>query len=393
MRAALVLALLACAACAQQNLLGESPATKLATTSRPARVPILDSGAYTGIGQVWWMDNHRLIFNGSYPLAKPPEERECGILIWDTRNGEVKAYQSNRAFKTSPEGWRLYCFYHKTQWIRYSREVTVKERPFREWNAHVRRGVIGEEQEETGFHVADDSLRSKRVSNPKSHVGSCVPKPWSFDEDEAVPGRETALLLDEHGYIDIGRRHAVPRDKKPPFRYYKNGASQPTEIETWGRPFLNRFIVNVGVGAGGYLDFANRYQWGMDPVVLFNPDDGGMTRHPVPRMLRVRGCAIGFTYTRPGFVAQCAGADASGLYLWRPEDQRLWLIAAGHETFAKGYVSPDGCKFAFVSTSEQLMREAVEGVLSGRSMPRSTNVPTDRGATLKVANLCEGVFE
>lgn len=378
------------AACAQQPPSG-SPAPTALAAARPAGVPIIDSGAYTGISQVWWMDNDRLIFNGSYPLAKPPDERERGILIWDTRNGEVKAYRSNRGFNTPREGWRLYCFYYKTRWIDYAREVTLKERPFREWNAYVRRGVIGQEREEVGFYVIGGE-RSKHIPNPRSHVGSCAPKPDSFDESELVSGRDTVLLLDEHGYIDVGVRHAAPRDRKPPYRYFKNGVSQPIELDTWGRPFLNRFVANTGAGAGGFLEFANRYQWGMDPVVLFNPDDGAIERFPVPPVLRIRGCGIGFTFTRRGFIAQCAGIEGYGLYLWRPEDHRLWMIAAGQETDAKGYVSPNGCKFAFVSTAEQLMRETLEGVLSGRLTPRSTSVPADRRATLKVADLCNGEF-
>ncbi len=192
-------------------------------------LPVVDSGAYTHMNAVWWMDNHRLIFNGSAPGVPPneadPQFRRFGILIWDVRDNSIQVFQDNRGRKKD-EGWELNCFYYGTQRINYMRREFTKQTPFKEWRGYGRRGVIGSEVEEMGLGASVPTPQnSRKVSNPHHHPYTCEPKPETYAQWQLAEGRSTIALLEEHGYIDIGIYPSTPQKlKESQDIYYKTGS-------------------------------------------------------------------------------------------------------------------------------------------------------------------------
>ncbi|MBK6654831.1 hypothetical protein [Zoogloea sp.] len=354
-------------------------------------LPVTDSGAYTHMNAVWWMDNHRLIFNGSAPGTPPndadPQSRRFGILIWDVRDNSIKVFQDNRGRKKD-EGWELNCFYYGTQRINYMRSEFTKQTPFKEWRTYGRRGVMGSEVEEMGLGAsAPTPQNSRKVSNPHHHPYTCEPKPEAYAPWHLVEGRSTIALLEEHGYIDIGPYPSTPKKlKESQDIYYKVGA-KPIPLDFEAIPPFGDHRYFYRAGNGGYHPFLNRYQWGINPVTLFNPDDGSITSHLMPPILGANplwpilsshsqySCSIGITATREGFIVQCSGFPEAGLYQWLPaQDNTVTALVQGEETDQHGQISPDGCRFAFVSWKP-------------RRISRTSDIP-ERDKTLKVMNLC-----
>lgn len=362
---------------------------------RKITTAVRDSGAYTHMNHVWWMDNHRLIFNGRHPAKFGDEAaynaRKVGILIWDTRDNTIQVYQDNRG-RQPDEMWEVGCFYHGTQMIGYMRREFTRLRPFKEWKGFVRRGILGAETEEVGLGAASPTpLNSRKVSNPAQHPYTCEPKPDGYNPNNLIPGRATIALLEEHGYIDIGPYPNTPnmlRDAQD--LYYKVGADAPIPLDfTAGRPFGDhRYFYNAS--NGGYHAFIHRYQWGINPVVLFDPETGKAQKYAMPSILGARplwpiraphsrsACTVGTQATRSGFIVQCAGFPEAGLYLWQPEQGDLVsALVQGEESDQPGQVSPDGCKLAFVSWKP-------------RRIGRTDDIP-ESDKTLKIIDLCTEV--
>ncbi|KAB2966471.1 hypothetical protein, partial [Zoogloea sp.] len=252
-------------------------------------LPVVDSGAYTHMNAVWWMDNHRLIFNGSAPGVPPneadPQSRRFGILIWDVRDNSIEVFQDNRGRKKE-EGWELGCYYHGTKQITYSRREYTKLLPFKEWKQFVRWGVLGAETEEMGLGaIAPSPVNTSEISSPREHPYTCSPKSKSYDPNHLVTNRSTIALLEEHGYIDIGPYPSTPKTlKESQDIYYKVGA-KPIPLDFEAIPPFGDHRYFYRAGNGGYHPFLNRYQWGINPVSLFNPDDGSITSHLMPPIL------------------------------------------------------------------------------------------------------------
>ncbi len=366
------------------------PITSLGDAPR-LKAKVVDSSIYTSINQVWWMDDHRLIMNGGYPAdERDPAKRDWGILIWDTRDNSVKAYQSNKQYM-GRGGWVLYCFNPKTQQMSYLRREMLRSPPYEQWRAFVRRGEIGKEKEEIAIRSTSDVPElNKEIPFPKRHIFSCLPKPATYDTYELVKGRETIDLFEEHGYIDIGPRHAIPIEaRKAPHLYYRHGAKEPIVLKgRMVRPAQTRLITEPW--AGGYYYFANLYQGGVGEIVHFNPDTADITQYQLPEVfLREqtsrpisavyphKACSFGSTYTKDRkFIVQCSGNKENGFYYWDPRDNRIERLLTGHDTQAKGMISPDGCKFAFVSWKPSMFRD---------------HIKSDVGKTLKIIDVCQGV--
>ncbi len=206
-----------------------------------------------------------------------------------------------------------------------------------------------------------------------------------------LSGRETIPLLDKHGFIDIGPKHAIPIEaRKVPHLYYRPGLKGALVLKgRMVRPFQVRMIVDPS--PGGYYDFANLYQGGVGEIVHFNPDTAEITRYQLPGVflhepiIRAvtggayphRACSFGATYTKDRkFIVQCSGNKENGFYYWDPKDNRIERLLAGHDTLYKGMISPDGCKFAFVSWKPSIFKD---------------HIKSDVGKTLKVIDVCHGV--
>ncbi|MBK7846573.1 MAG: hypothetical protein IPJ73_04020 [Zoogloea sp.] len=224
-------------------------------------LPVTDSGAYTHMNAVWWMDNHRLIFNGSAPGTPPndadPQSRRFGILIWDVQDNSIKVFQDNRGRKD--EGWELNCFYYGTQRINYMRSEFTKQTPFKEWRTYGRRGVMGSEVEEMGLGAsAPTPQNSRKVSNPHHHPYTCEPKPEAYAPWHLVEGRSPIALLEEHGYIDIGPYPSTPKKlKESQDIYYKVGA-KPIPLDFEAIPPFGDHRYFYRAGNGGYHPFLKR---------------------------------------------------------------------------------------------------------------------------------------
>lgn len=356
-----------------------------------APLPVVDSGAYTHMNAVWWMDNHRLIFNGSAPGTPPndadPQSRRFGILIWDVRDNSIQVFQDNRGWKKD-EGWELGCYYYATKQITYSRREFTKLQPFKEWKQFVRWGILGTETEEIGLGaIAPSPVNTSDISSPREHPYTCLPKPKSYDPNHIVISRTTIALLEEHGYIDIGPYPSTPKKLKESQDIYYKVGTKPIPLDFEAIPPFGDHRYFYRAGNGGYHPFLNRYQWGINPVTLFNPDDGSITSHSMPSILIANplwpilssnsqySCSIGITATREGFIVQCSGFPEAGLYQWQPaQDNTVTALVQGEETDQHGQISPDGCRFAFVSWTP-------------RRISRTSDIP-ERDKTLKVMNLC-----
>ncbi|MDD2988090.1 MAG: hypothetical protein PHI64_03935 [Zoogloea sp.] len=225
-------------------------------------LPVVDSGAYTHMNAVWWMDNHRLIFNGSAPGVPPneadPQFRRFGILIWDVRDNSIQVFQDNRGRKKD-EGWELGCYYYETKQITYSRREFTKLSPFKEWKQFVRWGALGSETEEIGLGaIAPSPINTSEISSPREHPHTCAPKPKSYDPSHLTANRTTIALLEEHGYIDIGPYPSTPKTlKESQDIYYKVGA-KPIPLDFEAIPPFGDHRYFYRAGNGGYHPQGNR---------------------------------------------------------------------------------------------------------------------------------------
>jgi len=76
----------------------------------PAPEYLVDSGYRVAIDYVYWLDAHRIIFQGSRPDKPLPPPYRTAINIWDTRTGEIKEYKrvTGRTQLCYADGWISY---------------------------------------------------------------------------------------------------------------------------------------------------------------------------------------------------------------------------------------------------------------------------------------------
>jgi len=76
----------------------------------PAPDYLVDSGYRVAIDYVYWLDAHRIIFQGSRPDKPLPPPYRTAINIWDTRTGKIEEYKrvTGRTQLCYADGWISY---------------------------------------------------------------------------------------------------------------------------------------------------------------------------------------------------------------------------------------------------------------------------------------------
>ena len=320
--------------------------------------PIVDSGVWATNsfpGDVYWLDNDRVLFLGGED-GKPVAKEHEALVVWDTTKNSVTVQKRNISSLCYRNGIVLL-------------GQKIDNPAGGPWKYRFFRGPLGDEQPyEKKSEDSLDPLNCRVVGNNAGH-------------DRGHAGR---YLLEGHGYLDLGDKHASPR-MNPPVMFFKNAESEGVAL-----PFGVRQVERID-----YVDFKGAYflyGW------FFNPATGGVTNlwpknrpHPVWFLtpdgnvseinissgawnagggVRFDPTKKGITITYHGGFKSYSDPGTQGVYLVR-EDGRVQKIITGFAI--RIGASPDGCKIAF-SHAPNL---------------ESDRHPTDKNRrTLKMIDLC-----
>ena len=289
-------------------------------TAAPSPFPVLDSGVWAVWDNsispgIYWIDNHRVLFKTVKDNVKGRgSSGPFNLSIWDTATNKVTSYTEYASSLTVcyREGYLHYALADEPYY--------VQEKHWRHFA-----GPLGKEKPftpPTGKDVIYNELSCKYQVNP-----------------ELAALRKTRgirLLLDRHGYLDLGPMREYTTSKAF-ITLYTPKSKKGIEVSI---PAQHAEIIRYYEFKGAYLvrDFSNmgkRFWWlypdGKDqevtlPVALSpNPTSQGL----------VTGWGKFKSNRDPGTV---------GLYLWVDSKPPANLII-GHAQ--EVLVSPNGCKLAF----------------------------------------------
>lgn len=275
--------------------------------------PILDSGMWADPihnPYIFWIDNDRVLFksvkgNDKALVTKGP----FNLSIWEIGKG-VKAHTD---YFQSVSACISDGTIHRTQ-------KDSQERVQRFY------GKFGDE---------------RQIEFPKTKGAffddvNCRP----YDNPEIIIKRKSRaikLLLDKHGYLDIGASNVPAWRSKEKVKLYRIGDKEGTEIP----------IHPVHISFPRYYEFKGAYAiysphtakrfWWLYP-------DGKVEEVTLPTELRPyptrRGVVAGWGKTKSN-----RDPGSGGLYLWTERGQPIRLLAGYAREVT---ISPDGCKIAFV---------------------------------------------
>lgn len=320
--------------------------------------PIIDSGVWATNsfpGDVYWLDNERVLFLGSEQGKSVSKEHEA-VAVWDTKKNSVTVQKRNISSLCYRNGIVLL-------------GQKIDNPAGGPWKYRFFRGPLGKEQPyEKDPKDLPDPLNCRTV---KTNVG----------HERGHGGR---YLIEGHGYIDLGDKHASPR-MNPPVVFLKKGDSQGLAL-----PFGVRQVERID-----YVDFKGAYflyGWFFDPStgVVKSPwpnstphpawwltPEGTVTEVMIPPGSWNAGGSVRFDPTKKGMTITYHGGfksyndpGAQGVYLVQENGDTQKIITG----FAiRVGISPDGCKIAF-SHAPNL---------------ESDRRPTDKNRrTLKMIDLC-----
>lgn len=294
--------------------------------------PIVDSGVWATNsfpGDVYWLDKERVLFLGSED-GKPVAKEHEALVVWDTTKNSVTVQKHNISSLCYRNGIVLL-------------GQKIDNPAGGPWKYRFYRGPLGDEQPYE--KESEDSLDPLNCRVVKHNAG----------HDRGHAGR---YLLEGHGYLDLGDKHASPR-MNPPVMFFKEADSEGVVL-----PFGVRQVERID-----YVDFKGAYflyGW------FFNPSTGvvkspwpNSTSHPawwltsegavievmIPSGVWNLGGSVQFTPSQQGVLVTYHGGTKSdrdsgsqGVYLVQ-EDGKILNIITGFAI--RVGVSPDGCKIAF----------------------------------------------
>ena len=322
--------------------------------------PIVDSGVWASTnwsGDVYWLDNERVLFLGSED-GKPVAKEHEALVLWDTTKNSVTIQKHNISSLCYRNGIVLL-------------GQKIDNPAGGPWKYRFFRGPLGEEQP-YGQDSKDlpDDLNCRAVKTNAGH-------------DRGHAGR---YLLEGHGYLDLGDKRASPR-MNPPVMFFKGKDSEGLAL-----PFGVRQVERID-----YVDFKGAYflyEWFFNsstgvvkipwpnssshPVWWLTPE-GKVTEERILSGVWNNGGSVRFDPTKKGVAITFHGGFKSysdpgtqGVYLVR-EDGKVQKILTGFAI--RVGVSPDGCKIAFSHAPN----------LEADRRPNDKN-----RRTLKMIDLCAG---
>lgn len=337
--------------------------------------PIKDSGmpAFQETA-IHWLGSDHLIFwgfkVGPGPRIKPDKQWnriEQGYYVWDLKGQTVTR-------DTSFDGVARLCV-HNRYWS-YLRPRLGTEKS---WD--LMEGERGGE--------GSRPFPKKYWFNPFSCRYYDTPPAW------VIQGRETAPLLEEHGYLDwgpsLGTSEPDEYRKNTPIAFHPQGAQESINLPI-GRQQAWRPDISYAAFKGAYLIPSLRYRdpatgvvehvvgpWPDGkpyPVWLLTPE-GQITELKLPFHRLMRGGSRQFYLTQAGVVVVFHGSGGkkpypgeAGGYLFH--DEKITKLIPG--LVRNPAISPDGCRIAFIHD------------------PYDTESMKDRfdRITVKMIDLCQG---
>ena len=306
---------------------------QLAVSGEPASpYKIIDSGVWATNsypGDVYWLDNERVLFLGS-ESGKPVSKEHEVAVVWDTIRNSVIVQKRNISSLCYRNGIVLL-------------GQKVDNPAGGPWKYRFFRGPLGHEQlYEKQSEDSLDPINCRAVRNNAGH-------------DRGHAGR---YLLEGHGYLDLGDKHASPL-MNPPVMFFKKADSEGVAL-----PFGVRLIERLD-----YYDFKKAYflyggffnastgvvttPWPKtmpQPAWWLTPE-GSVTEVMIPSGVWNLGGSVQFTPSQQGVLVTYHGGTKSdrdpgtqGVYLVQ-EDGKIQKIITGFAI--RVGVSPDGCMIAF----------------------------------------------
>ena len=319
--------------------------------------PIVDSGVWASTnwsGDVYWLNDEHMLFLGSENNTPVPKEH-MSLLEWDTAKHSITMLKQNISSLCYRNGIVLL-------------GQKVDNPAGGPWKYRFFRGPLGEEQPyEQDSKDLPDPLNCRAVKTNAGHER----------------GHSGRYLIEDHGYLDLGDKHASPR-MNPPVVFFKK-----TDSEGLALPFGVRQIQSIE-----YYDFKSAYflyGWFFDakvggvttlwprtlphPVWWLTPE-GSITEVLIPSGPWNAGGGVFFTPSQRGVLVTYQGGVKSNR---DPGTQGIYLVQENGATkkLIGGFVhpaglSPDGCKIAF-----------------SHAPNAETDRPNDKNRrTLKMIDLC-----
>ena len=320
--------------------------------------PVMDSGVWadgTGIPDIFWLDNNRVLFRGSEETEKRKQPSgKFNLSIWEINKG-VSVYA--RGIDRIQGMFERLCYQDGI--IFYP--LIEKDA---QGNGQYKYGKMGQEKTFT------------RKAGEKRYFDT-----MNCQFYESQPGlkerHDYKLLLNRHGYLDYGPRSEnrnLPHGKGKPILYYRKGLDKPISLP----------ITNEGTKLRQYYVFRDAYfvyrlamgTWSGDSeTAWWLMPEGKVTEVTIPHGPWTHGGSVGFYPTQKGtfvrydtFKSNKDPGDAGGYLV---TGKNVVRVIVGH--LKEPVTSPDGCKVVFV---HQPYSDA--------------DLPNDPGrVTLKMINFCK----
>jgi hypothetical protein len=294
---------------------------------------IVDSGVWATKsfpGDVYWLDNERVLFLGSED-GKPVAKEHEALNVWDTAKNAVTLQKRNISSLCYQNGVVLL-------------GQKIDNPAGGPWKYRFFRGPLGNEQPQ------------KKESKDRLDYLNCRIVEKSPGQDQGHTGR---YLLDGHGYLDYGETRSSDLRANPPVVLVKEDASKGIVLPFGKRqveslefyPFKGAYFVY-----GAFLDPSTRIVKHPWPNTVPHPlwwvmPEGTVSEVLIPPGVWNSGGSLQFTPTVKGVVATYHGGTKSdrdpgtqGLYLIRENEVARTIIRG---FVARVGVSPDGCRVAF----------------------------------------------
>lgn len=307
---------------------------QLAVSGGPAYpYPIVDSGVWASTnwsGDVYWLDNERVLFLGS-ENGEPVPKEHMSLLVWNTAQHSVSIQKQNVSSLCYRSGIVLL-------------GQKIDNPAGGPWKYRFFRGPLGNEQPET-----------KEDKDLLDYLNCRIVKNKTMD-GKRPPGR---YLLEGDGYLGHGRK--LPPDQRAnlPAMYFKGEESEGIPL-----PFGVRQVESIE-----YYDFKSAYflyGWFYDaamggvtsrwpralphPVWWLTPE-GATTEVLIPSGPWNAGGGVFFTPSQRGVLVTYQGGVKSNR---DPGAQGVYLVQENGvtEKLIRGFVhrigvSANGCKLAF----------------------------------------------
>lgn len=292
---------------------------------------IVDSGVWATKsfpGDVYWLDNERVLFLGSED-GKPVAKEHEALNVWDTVKDAVTLQKRNISSLCYRNGIVLL-------------GQKIDNPAGGPWEYRFFRGPLGNEQ-----------LQRKESKDRLDHLNCRIV------EKSPGQGHERRYLLDGHGYLDYGEIRSSDLRANPPVVLVKEDASKRIVLPFGKRqvesmefyPFKRAYFLY-----GAFLDPSTRIVKSPWPNTVPHPlwwvmPEGTVSEVLIPPGVWNSGGSLQFTPTMKGVVATYHGGTKSnrdpgtqGVYLIR-ENGVSRIIIRGF--VARIGVSPDGCRVAF----------------------------------------------